>query len=359
MGEALQKRLPVSMRLNRPELMAEIVSMIQHNAHALAQEGSTAFTATRWSVYGISDLHVDSLANLRTVERLCAQHQTNQAVTDESSATCLLLAGDVSSNVDRFRYTLQLLVSRYDRVVYVPGNHCLWVSEGEQWMKQPAAHCQKKQAEAVQYSHPQRGEYTSIDKLLLLIQICTEEGVHVSEIELHCAESDASARVVPLLSWHAADFVTPVNDQLLSNAERWFDAGAKWPITVNNDAREQRNSVSTSIAQFFADINQQLINPNVHKQRGHRCTLITMSHFIPKAFLPYPGFLSNVMGDSQRLGAQLDALGPDIHLFGHSHNNADATFDGARYVQHALGYPREQLFGLLTPSPKPLLTLRK
>jgi acetolactate synthase regulatory subunit len=61
--------------------------------------------------------------------------------------------------------------------------------------------------------------------------------------------------------------------------------------------------------------------------------------------------LERVMGDSKRLGSQVKALNSTVHLFGHSHINCQRVVDGTRYVQAALGYEREQCFGIFSTEP--------
>jgi len=45
---------------------------------------------------------------------------------------------------------------------------------------------------------------------------------------------------------------------------------------------------------------------------------------------------------SLKLEEQIRQLMPDVHVFGHTHIPFDMTLDGVRYVQWALGTPREQ-----------------
>jgi len=53
------------------------------------------------------------------------------------------------------------------------------------------------------------------------------------------------------------------------------------------------------------------------------------------------GGLHKVSG-SRKLEEQIRQLMPDMHLFGHTHIPFDTTIEGVRYVQWALGTPREQ-----------------
>lgn len=95
----------------------------------------------------ISDLHVRYPENRALVEDL----------RPESSADWLLVAGDVADLVADFRRTLEVLRSRFARVVWAPGNHDLWTLP----------------ADPVQL----RGE----EKYLHLVEICRQLGVDTPE----------------------------------------------------------------------------------------------------------------------------------------------------------------------------------
>jgi len=209
----------------------------------------------------------------------------------------------------------------------------LWISSKESWMRSSSGH-------------------TSIDKLFHQISICSEEDVHVSTLCLWSTINGKKVRIVPLLSWHASDFVP--NDAELSSAERSFDCGAKWPATVNMDSCRSRNSVSVAIAEFFSQVNEHVVDalsPSRGSYKSSDEITISLSHFLPLNDLAYPKMLERVMGDSKRLGSQVKALNPTVHLFGHSHINCQRVVGGTRYVQAALGYEREQCFGIFSTEP--------
>jgi len=70
--------------------------------------------------------------------------------------------------------------------------------------------------------------------------------------------------------------------------------------------------------------------------------VLSFSHFVPRPELYRGrGDLGCVMG-SLELQAQVEALAPALHVFGHSHLDVDACVGGCRFVQHALGSPQER-----------------
>lgn len=68
------------------------------------------------SLFGVSDLHVTHPDNRRVVEGL----------RPDSATDWLLVCGDVSEVIDDVEWALGLLSERFQRVVWVPGNHELW-----------------------------------------------------------------------------------------------------------------------------------------------------------------------------------------------------------------------------------------
>jgi predicted phosphodiesterase len=67
----------------------------------------------------ISDLHLSSTANMQALAEM-------PAFPDD----WLIVAGDVSEGFERFEEGLVLLLERFARVIWVPGNHDLWTVAG-------------------------------------------------------------------------------------------------------------------------------------------------------------------------------------------------------------------------------------
>jgi predicted phosphodiesterase len=69
----------------------------------------------------VSDLHVEHEENRKAVERL----------RPSSPADWLLVAGDVANDPKRVEWALEVLGERFERVVWVPGNHELHASRDD------------------------------------------------------------------------------------------------------------------------------------------------------------------------------------------------------------------------------------
>jgi 3',5'-cyclic AMP phosphodiesterase CpdA len=78
----------------------------------------------------VSDCHVDAPANWLWLEQLSDTAYQQDA---------LILAGDVSDNIERLEATLRLLTSKFSVLCFTPGNHDLWVEDGDSLSKLHAA----------------------------------------------------------------------------------------------------------------------------------------------------------------------------------------------------------------------------
>ena len=70
-------------------------------------------------IFAVSDLHIDYDENQQFVDNLSFVDHTHDV---------LVLAGDVSDKMQTLEKTFQTLKKRFKEVLYVPGNHDLWVA---------------------------------------------------------------------------------------------------------------------------------------------------------------------------------------------------------------------------------------
>eukprot|EP01043_Picozoa_sp_COSAG02_P053636 COSAG02_NODE_5953_length_3916_cov_1.450616_3_plen_304_part_00 len=144
-------------------------------------------------VYGISDLHADFTENMEWLADL---------PKDEYKNDVLCVAGDVSDHIEIVEKVWEILVPRFHRVFFVPGNHDLWTT----------------------------ADYDdSIKKWKANIQLCRKYGVRTTA-ELVMGQ----VWVVPLLAWYC-DMVEKAGGQEtdLVPLQGWMDfTSCKWPATV-------------------------------------------------------------------------------------------------------------------------------
>jgi predicted phosphodiesterase len=261
-------------------------------------------------IYSTSDLHVDFEPNSRWVRNLSLSDFTDDA---------LIVAGDISDNLQQLEQTLFELQKRFSLVFFVPGNHDLWVRRKE---------CPN-----------------SLAKFELVTNLCRQTGIEIKPQRI--GSGSEAVWVVPLLSW----YVQPREgkDSLFLHKpgedptnRMWSDQYfVTWP---------QKN-----INRWFLDRNEQEIRNLPAGQ-----PVISFSHFLPRQELIFhkyppvfdpelikkydrnPAFNFSRVAGSTLLDEQLRSIGSSLHIYGHQHRNRDRIIEGVRYISHGLGYPNER-----------------
>lgn len=251
-------------------------------------------------VFAVSDIHVDYPENAKWLEQLSNHDYQND---------CLVLAGDISDSMERIGACFAMLKAKFAHVLFIPGNHELWVRSDE--------------------------PITSIEKCKRVIKIAHSFGVHTNAMTLN------KIRFVPIWGWYDFSFGKP--SEYILNA--WMDfRRCKWPESLDT---------AEKITKYF-------LNKNISHARSDLPT-ITFSHFLPRIDV-MPGFIPAerrkiypVLGSS-KIDEWVRDAGSVIHIYGHSHVNRDVTIEGVRYVNNAFAYPneeriaRKQLLELTIPS---------
>ncbi len=237
-------------------------------------------------VFATSDIHVDYAANFDWLRSLSVYDFTEDI---------LILAGDVSDNLALIAESLELLLGKFRKVCFVPGNHELWVKGSE-------FNC-------------------SLEKFAAIKDLCKEIQV-ISE-----CHREGDITFVPLYSWY--DYSFAAFDEKLKRAWRDYRC-CVWPAYLNDNPQ----------------INKHFLEMNLPVLQQTNKVVISYSHFVPRIDLMpkriplkkrniYP-----VLG-SVSLGMQVTQLKPDVHIYGHSHVNQAIDIEGIHYVNNAFGYPSE------------------
>lgn len=237
-------------------------------------------------IFALSDIHVDYEPNMAWVQDLSRFDFVDDL---------LILAGDISHKRQLLDRCLSALTRRFRQVLFVPGNHDLWVLGETPGMD-------------------------SLEKFSVVQRIAADCGAAMEAIRF------GRMLVVPLLGWYDYSFGKP--EETLRRA--WADFRAcRWPDGYG----------VTEVAAYFDRMN---VAPSLEGAD----TRITVSHFMPRIDL-IPDFvhsrhriLDPVLG-STRLEQQLRKINPATHVYGHSHINQSVWLDGIRYVNNAFGYPQE------------------
>ncbi len=262
----------------------------------------TAFRATG-KLLAISDLHVAFADNRRIVEDL----------RPESDADWLIVAGDVGELIADVEWALGVLRGRFATVIWVPGNHELWTPG-----KDP-----------VQLSGARRYQH--------LVQMCGSLGVLTPEDPYPVWEGVGGPVIVaPLFLLYDYTFRpagTSTKEQALARARKagivctdeFMLDPAPYP-GVDAWSRERVEQTRSRLAACDPDLPTVLVNhfPLVRD---------------PTYTLRYPEF-------AQWCGTESTA---DWHLrfraaavvYGHLHIPRTTWYDGVRFEEVSVGYPRE------------------
>jgi predicted phosphodiesterase len=234
-------------------------------------------------VFALSDLHIDYDVNAKWVADLSiAEYQDD----------VLILAGDVTDSWRLLDWCLSALARRFKKVLFVPGNHDLWVIREDR-------------------------EMNSLQKFDDVRAVAESSGASMQTFR------ENGISIIPLLAWYDYSFGEP-SEKLRAV---WMDYRAcRWP----------HGYTEKDVTAHFAAFNDKQVSVVGD-------TVITYSHFLPRIDL-MPGFarklLYPVLG-SARLESQLRKLNSKIHVYGHSHVNRHVKIDGVSYINNAFGYPRE------------------
>jgi predicted phosphodiesterase len=237
-------------------------------------------------VFALSDIHIDYDVNAKWVANLSvAEYQDD----------VLILAGDVTDARRLLDWCLSALAKRFKKVLFVPGNHDLWVIREDREMN----------------------SYQKFDDVRAIVE---SSGASTR------AFRERGVSIIPLLAWYDYSFGEP-SEELRS---MWMDYRAcRWPTGYTEE----------DVAAHFAAFNDELVS-----MTGD--TVITYSHFLPRIdlmpeFIPRAHKLLYPILGSARLERQLRRLNSSIHVYGHSHVNRHVKIDGVSYINNAFGYPNE------------------
>jgi hypothetical protein len=187
---------------------------------------------------------------------------------NEGDISVLLVAGDVASDLDTLMECLLAFQSKFDEVVFVPGNHELWCQRGG-------------------------GRKTAPDSMVKLedvLHVCQQCRVHTKPLIIQLSravgnaegsrqdpDSDPRLIILPFLSWYHSTFDTDPDLPPETLAEvaipgmrpfeqRWADfRKCSWPESVapRDSAWKSLASSSQHIAEAFASINEQSWLPEI------------------------------------------------------------------------------------------------
>jgi 3',5'-cyclic AMP phosphodiesterase CpdA len=255
------------------------------------------------SLLAISDLHIGYQENRRIVEEL-------RPVSDSD---WLLVAGDVSEKVSDIEWALRLLGDRFEKVVWAPGNHELWTHPSD----------------PVQL----RGE----ERYRHLVEVCRDLGVVTPEDPYPIWTGPGGpVTVAPLFVLYDYTFRMPgvaTKEEALALA---YDKGVVCTdeMLLHPDPYPSRDAWC---AARIIETERRL------EARTPGVPTVLVNHYPlvrdPTLILYHPEFA--IWCGTERT-ADLH-LRFDVHtmVYGHLHIPRTTWYDGVRFEEVSVGYPRE------------------
>jgi 3',5'-cyclic AMP phosphodiesterase CpdA len=266
-----------------------------------AQDGQPVRGESR--LLAVSDLHV--------------AYPENRAILQElkpaTPGDWLLVAGDVAERMADITWALRLLAARFERVIWVPGNHELWSPHGDEQDLRGVA----------RYEH--------------LVGICRDLGILTPEDAYPVWEgSGGPVRIVPLFLLYDYTFLPPghhTKDSALAYAQSTgvvcTDEYLLHPDPFPSREAWCRARVETTerrLAELDDDVPLVFVNhyPLVRE---------------PTDILRYPEFAQWCGTTATRDWHRRHRTAAVI--YGHLHIPRVTWYDGVRFEEVSLGYPRE------------------
>lgn len=266
-------------------------------------------------VFALSDLHVDYKRNMSILQQMSDIEYTEDA---------LLLAGDISHDLEQLKTCLERLRAKFRCVFFVPGNHDLWIRRKE---------CAD-----------------SIAKFWRVLRLSQSLNVETTPAKIKGSEDTAGVWIVPLFSWYVkpeeADcslYVPKTGDD--PTLSMWSDDRfTRWPSSKNGEPT----------ADYFLRLNEKNV------RRTYDAPIISFSHFLPRTDLIFssehekkatgirrknrhPKFNFSRVAGCTCLEKQIRKLNSSVHVYGHQHRDRFRRVNDVLYVSHCLGYPHDRI----------------
>jgi 3',5'-cyclic AMP phosphodiesterase CpdA len=255
------------------------------------------------SLFAVSDLHISYAENRRIVNDL----------QPESDEDWLIVAGDVGEIFGDVEKALRLLRQRYAAVIWAPGNHELWTHKDD----------------PVQL----RGEA----RYQALVRMCRDNGVHTPEDEFpvwHGAGGPVT--VAPLFQLYDYSWLAPGTTTKKESLEYAYGTGVVCTdeMLLHPDPYPDRESWS---AARVAESERRLaaLAPDERTVLVSHWPLVRQ----PTDVLWFPEFAQ--WCGTTRTADWHTRFRAEVAVYGHLHIPRSTRYDGVRFEEVSLGYPRE------------------
>ncbi|WP_436791107.1 metallophosphoesterase family protein [Yinghuangia sp. YIM S10712] len=267
------------------------------------------------ALYAVSDVHTAIPANFAIVE----------GVRPRTDADWLIVAGDVAERPDDIAKTLGLFADRFARVLWTPGNHELWAAKEDG----PGLRGEAR------YRH--------------LVELCRDLGVATPEDPYEVWSGPGGpVTVAPLFVLYDYTFLPPGTTTREEALEVAYKSGVVCTDEFTLDPAPHPSR------QAWCEERVAYTEARLAEAADPAAPFVLVNHFptvrAPTDVLWYPEF-------AQWCGTVRTA---DWHMrfpttavvYGHLHIPRTTWYDGVRFEEVSLGYPRERRNGLRRPIPR-------
>jgi 3',5'-cyclic AMP phosphodiesterase CpdA len=255
------------------------------------------------SLYAVSDLHISYAENRKIV----------QALQPESPDDWLIVAGDVGELFTDIEAALRLLRQRFAAVIWAPGNHELWTHP-----KDPVT-------------------LRGVERYDALVRACRDNGVHTPEDDFPVWSGPGGpVTVAPLFQLYDYSWLAPGTTGKKESLEYAYRTGVVCTDEqlLHPDPFPDRESWS---AQRVAESARRLdaLAP------GTRTVLVSHWPLVrqPTDVLWFPEFAQ--WCGTTRTADWHTRYRAEVAVYGHLHIPRTTHYDGVRFEEVSLGYPRE------------------
>jgi 3',5'-cyclic AMP phosphodiesterase CpdA len=261
--------------------------------------------ADQAALMAIGDLHVETPENRRFVEALRPAHDQDW----------LIVCGDVGEIMSDIEWALTTLARNFAKVIWVPGNHELWTSP----------------TDAVQL----RGEA----RYRHLVRYCQDLGVATPEHPYPIwAGPGGPVVVAPLFTLYDYSFGANVASTKRKSLARAHQVGV-----VCSDELVLHPDPYASREEWCRE-RVELTEARLEEMAAHGMPSVLVSHFPLLAELTRPLFypeFAQWCGTVATANWHARFLAQAV-VYGHLHIPRTTTYDGVRFEEVSLGYPRER-----------------
>ena len=255
------------------------------------------------SLFAVSDLHVSYVENRRIVNEM----------QPESADDWLIVAGDVGEIFGDIEKTLCLLRRRYAAVIWAPGNHELWTH----------------QSDPVQL----RGE----PRYQALVRMCRDNGIHTPEDEFPVWHSgDGPVTIAPLFQLYDYSWLAPGTTNKKESLEYAYETGVVCTDETFLHPDPYPDRESWCAARVAESERRLAALPD-----DARTVLVSHWPLVrqPTEVLWFPEFAQ--WCGTTRTADWHTRFRAEVAVYGHLHIPRTTHYDGVRFEEVSLGYPRE------------------